>query len=82
MPCFDPKDVIFITNKWDTIYNEEGLEDEISLTWEAFLSDIKRIWPFVKEENVFRLNLKEVTTNSIFFIIEIKFYDTFFSKSN
>lgn len=41
MLCFDLKDVIFIINKWDNIYNEEGFEDEIFLIWEVFLLDIK-----------------------------------------
>lgn len=61
MPCFDPEDVIFITNKWDTIYHDDDLEGEISRTWESFLSKIKQIWPSVKQENIFRMNLRDVT---------------------
>lgn len=30
MPCFDPQDVIFITNKWDTIENNAEGSDENS----------------------------------------------------
>lgn len=65
MPCFDPEDVIFITNKWDTIHNEDGdLEGEISRTWEAFLVNVRRTWRSVKRENIFRMSLKDVTTYS------------------
>ena len=28
MPCFDPRDVIFITNKWDSIPKEESDSEE------------------------------------------------------
>ena len=63
MPSFDPKDVIFITNKWDSIYqdgSDSEEEDEETKTWKKSLSDIKIAWPNVIERNIFRMSLKEV----------------------
>lgn len=63
MPCFDCENVIFITNKWDTIYevdNDSSEEDEETKTWNGLISEIKEKWPFVKEENIFKMNLKDV----------------------
>lgn len=66
MPCFDPRNVIFITNKWDTIENNaEGSdenssdEDDVTKTWEALKANIKRNWPSVKEENIYKMNLRD-----------------------
>lgn len=60
MPCFDPQDVIFITNKWDTIEsNAEGSDenssddDDVTKTWETLKATIKQNWPSVKEENIY-----------------------------
>lgn len=44
MPCFDPRDVIFVTNKWDTIPKEESNseeEDEETKTWKNIRTEIK-----------------------------------------
>lgn len=63
MPCFDPEDVIFITNKWDNIKIDEDvgdLEEEISNTWESIISEINTCWPVVKQEHIFRMNLLDV----------------------
>lgn len=61
MPCFDPEDVIFITNKWDAIVQDDSdSEDEEARTWEQNLFDIKSSWPQVTEKNIFKMNLKEV----------------------
>lgn len=68
MPCFDLEDVIFVTNKWDTIpKNDDSSEDDETYTWKTLESDIKRRWPFVKEENIFRMNLVEVILKKKFF---------------
>lgn len=73
-PCFNPHDVTFVTNKWDTIeYNAEGRdennsdEDDVATTWEAIKTTIKIYWPFVKEENIYRMSLKDVSRNKICF---------------
>lgn len=74
MPCFDLKDVIFVTNKWDLIRknerdedsSEDSSEDDETYTWKTLQSDIKQIWPFVKEENIFGMNLIEVILKKCF----------------
>lgn len=67
MPCFDLEDVNFVTNKWDTIpKNDDSSEDDETYTWKTLESDIKRRWPFVKEENIFRMNLVEVILKKVF----------------
>lgn len=73
MPCFDPKDVIFITNKWDTIQNKDKDEDssdddEETKVWENIKSNVKQRWLSVREENIFKMNLTEVIL-LIFFIL-------------
>lgn len=62
MPCFDPRNVIFITNKWDTLFSEDDSSDENeeTKTWNTLKSDIKRRWPSVREELIFKMNLKDV----------------------
>ena len=67
MPCFDPKDVIFITNKWDTLCkaavensDDSDSEDEATTVWASVKSDIKDSWMHVKDENIFKLSLKDV----------------------
>ncbi|XP_061180762.1 uncharacterized protein LOC133189405 [Saccostrea echinata] len=68
MPCFDPGEVIFITNKWDNIGKEEDSSDnDEKNTWEELKKEIKTSWPSVKEENIFKMSLIKVTpqkTNS------------------
>ena len=69
MPCFDHKNVIFVTNKWDAIHQEESdseEEDEETRTWKKTLSDIKSSWNEVNEKNIFRMSLKEVEIHSPF----------------
>lgn len=64
MPCFDPEDVIFITNKWDSlpkVYDSsDDSEDEDTVVWRTLNSDIRATWEQVKDENIFKLNLIEV----------------------
>lgn len=64
MPCFDPRNVIFITNKWDTLYSEDDSsdEDEETKTWITLKADIKRRWPSVREELIFKMNLKDISS--------------------
>uniref|UniRef100_K1QF18 Uncharacterized protein n=1 Tax=Magallana gigas TaxID=29159 RepID=K1QF18_MAGGI len=54
MPCFDLEDVIFVTNKWDTIpkneRDEDSSEDDETCTWKTLESDIKETWPSVTPE--------------------------------
>lgn len=70
MPCFNPEDVLFITNKWDAIVdacseNESETEIETMETWETLKQQIKIQWESVKEENIFKLSLKDVIKKKI-----------------
>lgn len=59
---FDPKDIIFITNKWDHVImacDSSDEEEEISI-WNKFKSDLRSKWAIVKEKNIFRTSLKYV----------------------
>lgn len=65
MPCFKPENVIFITNKWDVIdvsntEEDSSDEDEKHIVWEDIKSNIKQRWPSVREEHIFKMNLKDV----------------------
>lgn len=62
---FDAKDAIFLTNKWDTIRCEVDDDKARNKTWALLKKDIKRAWNAVREENIFRMNLIEVTMKSI-----------------
>lgn len=80
MPCFNPENVVFITNKWDLVQkqiessdeddSENKREEEIGI-WENLKKVIKQMWPLVREENIFKMNLKDVIIYIIF--IEIVF---------
>lgn len=90
MPCFDARNVIFITNKWNTLYSEDDSsgEDEETKTWNTLKTDIKRRWPSVREELIFKMNLKDVICCSkkiIFtehFIIKLEYYEANKIKKN
>ncbi|XP_061180806.1 uncharacterized protein LOC133189451 [Saccostrea echinata] len=63
MPCFDPRSVIFITNKWDSIKNDpddSSDEDDVKKTWKKITDSINRNWPSVRKENIFKMNLIDV----------------------
>lgn len=80
MPCFDPKDVIFITNKWDCLENkadgsdEDSSDDEETKTWNALKPMIKKIWESVDENHIFKLNLREVIQYIDSILFRIPFY--------
>lgn len=61
MPCFDPQDVIFITNKWDSIRSQLDVEKEKEKVWGKIKQKIKAKWDFVKEEHIFRMNCINVS---------------------
>ena len=68
MPCFDPRDVLFVTNKWDTITicdsdSDGELDRQKEKTWNDLMSKIERQWPLFKEEHIFKMSLKEVNFN-------------------
>lgn len=80
MPCFDPKDVIFITNKWDCLKtkadgsDEDSSDDEETKTWNALKPMIKKIWESVEENHIFKLNLREVIQYIDSILFRIPFY--------
>lgn len=72
MPCFKPENVIFITNKWDVIDvsntdEDSSDEDEKRIVWEDIKSNIKQRWPSVREENIFKMNLKDVIFDMLYY---------------
>lgn len=76
MPCFNPENVIFITNKWDSLNTnntdeDSSDDDEETKVWENIKSNVKQRWPSVREENIFKMNLKDV----IFYISYYKSYN-------
>lgn len=69
MPSFNPKNVVFITNKWDLVRKQIDSSDEDSSDsdneeeteiWEKLKMDIKHKWPYVAKENIFKMILKDV----------------------
>lgn len=48
MPCFDPEDVIFITNKWDSIRSQFDVDKEREELWEKIKIDLKKNGPMLK----------------------------------
>lgn len=61
MPCFDPKEVIFLTNKWDIIETDDSFGvNEHEKTWKTIIGKLKNEWTFLNEENVFKVSLKQV----------------------
>ncbi|XP_062575962.1 uncharacterized protein in xynA 3'region-like [Saccostrea cucullata] len=63
MPCFDPRSVIFVTNKWDSIIrdpDDSSEEDEVKNTWKQVTDSINECWPLVRNENIFKMNLTQV----------------------
>ncbi|XP_052691976.1 uncharacterized protein LOC128170026 [Crassostrea angulata] len=66
MPYFNPENVIFITNKWDSLNTnntdeDSSDDDEETKVWENIKSNVKQRWPSVREENIFKMNLKDVS---------------------
>lgn len=83
MPCFNPENVVFVTNKWDLVNKQidssdedssenEG-EEEIGI-WENLKKDIKQKWPLVREEHIFKMILKDVIIYFIFIKICFFYY--------
>lgn len=76
MLCFNLENVIFIINKWDllninNIDEDSSDDDEEIKVWENIKLNVKQRWLFVREENIFKMNLKDV----IFDILYYKSYN-------
>lgn len=73
MPCFDPREAMFLTNQWDIIENDNSSsdedndgkterEDQHTQTWKLIQRKLENGWGLIDAENVFRVSLKEVNT--------------------
>lgn len=72
MPCFDPREVMFLTNQWDIIDNddpssgededsESKSEDQHTQTWNLIQRKLEKGWVGFNVENVFRISLKQAS---------------------
>lgn len=73
MPCFNPENVVFITNKWDLVKKQldssdedKSDEEEESGILNKIKMDIKKKWPLVRERNIIQMILKDVIIYFIF----------------
>lgn len=48
MPCFCPKDAIFVLNKFDMIHNEEDRKEFLDMTKET----LHKLWEEIDENNI------------------------------
>ncbi|XP_062589290.1 uncharacterized protein LOC134250941 [Saccostrea cucullata] len=67
MPCFDHKEVLFVTNQWDIVDDdtdeddeEENSESGKQRTWIIMKEKLSEGWPEINEANIFRVTLKQV----------------------
>ncbi|CAG2218756.1 unnamed protein product [Mytilus edulis] len=71
MPCFDPREVMFITNQWDIIEKYEHSsddeddensikDDQHAITWNKIQDKLKKEWDYYDVNNVFRVSLKQI----------------------
>lgn len=70
MPCFDPREVMFLTNQWDIIFNDEYPDEDKdgkshkdsqkAQTWNLIQSKLKNGWGWLNSGNVFRVSLRQV----------------------
>lgn len=67
MPSFDPSDVIFVTNKWDSIRSQRSVIKEQEQLWKNINLDIEKAWPHVRKDHVFRMNTLDVSINIYLF---------------
>lgn len=73
MPCFDPREVVFLTNKWDSLHNyytssdededsEGEKENHHALTWNLIQQKLTKEWDCFNNKKVFRISLEQVNT--------------------
>ncbi|XP_076114880.1 uncharacterized protein LOC143082838 [Mytilus galloprovincialis] len=76
MPCFNTEDVMFLTNKWDSIEKEEyrspsddddeeeednvDRENQHDKTFRIINSKLKKGWPHIDPKNIFRISMKQM----------------------
>lgn len=74
MPCYSPENAVFITNKWDLVKKQidssdkdssESDDEDENQIWEKLKKALTQEWPFVKMENIFKMNLKDVSMQDV-----------------
>ncbi|XP_062599080.1 uncharacterized protein LOC134260545 [Saccostrea cucullata] len=66
MPCFNCKEVLFVTNQWDIVEEDIDDDDEDETeggkekTWRIINEKLTMCWPEIDEKNIFRVSLKQV----------------------
>ncbi|CAC5416777.1 unnamed protein product [Mytilus coruscus] len=63
MPCFEPDEVIFLTNQWDIIKNikKDGEEEDThTRTWNQIQRKLEEGWPGFKTDRLFKISLEQV----------------------
>lgn len=60
MVSFSPEDVIFLLNKWDTIFHEE--DDQLKNYFEETKKCLRKVWDDVDESRIFKISAKQVST--------------------
>ncbi|CAC5375257.1 unnamed protein product [Mytilus coruscus] len=82
MPCFDPRQVIFLTNKWDIIETEDTIGvNEHEKTWNNIIEKLKTEWTYLKEENVFKVSLKQGKSGTRIFTNELKRFEVLLQET-
>lgn len=88
MPCFDPREVMFLTNQWDIIFNDGSSseedkdgkrekDDQKEKTWKLIQSKLKNGWGWLNAANVFRVSLRQVEKrDNNFYTEEYKRFQT------
>lgn len=61
MPCFCPKDTIFVLNKWDMIRKEEDKKEFLDIT----RAKLRELWKEIEDTNI-----KTLAAVSFYFLIE------------
>lgn len=69
MPCFNPEDVMFLTNKWDIIEPKEysstdeedntEKENQHTETFRSINMKLKMGWPHINPKNIFRISIRQ-----------------------
>ncbi|XP_076108776.1 bacterial dynamin-like protein [Mytilus galloprovincialis] len=69
MPCFNPEDVMFLTNKWDIIEPKEysstdeedntEIENQHAETFRSINMKLKMGWPHINPKNIFRISIRQ-----------------------
>lgn len=68
MPHFNLKDVMFLTNKWDSVESDNDSSDDEEEkdekgkdgTYNYIMKSLSQEWPGVSNDNVFQVSLKLV----------------------